>query len=377
MEIASSLRILTPGAQPKESGSSLPFRVGQVFAATVIRTLPDTGQAQISIGGKQVIAQSARQLTPGQNLRLQVVESGPQAKLKILDSGGAPRPLREQTVLNHIAEQQSPTLLVKQLIGLSKSASGIDSLPQALRSLVQSLLNQTPDLSDLTTVAGIRQAIAESGIFLEAKLALLSQLDQQSLNRDFKANLLRLIASSDLENPPLNVAGRKDAALKSAMDPELSADWKQALGDSARAALGRIVLNQIASLPENQGDKQVWKIEIPVLDAEKAESVKVTIERDQRTAAEVKGHQWSIVIELNPPELGRLESKITWVKDQVNVFFRSETEATRDLLRSNLHLLKHQLHQAGLETGQLAAGAGIPHENPLNVAIHSLFDERV
>ncbi|MGH8547391.1 MAG: flagellar hook-length control protein FliK [Methylococcales bacterium] len=343
----------------------------------MVKTSPDTGQAQLSIGGNLVRAQSALLLTPGQILELEVVESGRLPHLKIIDPATT-ETILQRALLNHIALQKSPAWLPKQLLAFSKVAPGIESLPAQVRNLAQNFLANLPDVHDLSTFQGIRQAIGASGIFLEARLASLAQHGGDALDHDLKASLLRFAAHVDGETKPRETKGQKEHQSPfGASRSEAESSLSRTLAESARGALGRIVLDQISSLPEQQSGKQIWNLGIPFLNSERAESAMLTIQHDTRAHSQQNEHQWSVVVELNPPNLGTLQCKISLSGDRVNAYFRSESESTRNLIQTNLNLLETQLSAAGLNVGNLASGTGLSSANPRQTTVQGLFDERV
>ena len=381
MEIQSNLTVLNATAQRAVANLLLQFKVGQIVPATVVRTLPDTGQAQLNIGGNLVKAQSTLPLTPGQTLQLEVLESGNLPKLKILGTTLNPAldgSARENAVFKNIGLQKSPVLLPKQLLAFAKTTPGIDALPARVRNLAQNILTNLPDLQDLSTSRGIKQAIGESGIFLEARLAAIAKNGPESLDHDLKANLLRFAARADTGSTSGEIEKQQtNDPSANASRTESDSQISRTLTDSARGALSRIVLDQIASLPDDQPGKQVWNLEIPFQHAGKAESARLTIERDGRAGADATEHQWSIVVELNLPNLGTLQSKISLSGERVHAYFRTESNAIRELIQSNFDILDTQFGKAGLTTGNLASGTGVASRKPTQSAERSLLDERV
>ncbi|MCI0667274.1 MAG: flagellar hook-length control protein FliK, partial [Methylococcaceae bacterium] len=320
-----------------------------------------------------VRAQSTLVLTPGQTLELEVVESGRLPQLKII-SPAATETVLQKALLNNIAAQRNPALLPKQLLAFSKTAPGTNSLPPQVRNLAQSFLTNLPNLRDLSTLQGIKQAIGESGIFLEARLASLAKHGGQPLDKDLKASLLRFAAGAESAIKPRETEGQKDLLARDSRF-EAESSLSRTLVESTKGALSRIVLDQISSLPQDQPGKQVWNLEIPFLNSDRAESARLTIQRDTHAGFQQTEHQWSVILELNPPNLGTLQCKISLAGDRVNAYFRAESESTHHLIQSNLELLEQQLSDSGLSVGSLASGTGLSRENPRKFADRGLFDE--
>ena len=119
-----------------------------------------------------------------------MVEAGRLPQLKIIRPI-VPETIRQKALLSNIGLQKSPVQLPRQLIALSKAPAGANTLPAAIKILAQNFLTNLPDVRELSTFQGIKQAVAESGIFLEAKLSSLTQQKNAPLENDLKAKLLR------------------------------------------------------------------------------------------------------------------------------------------------------------------------------------------
>ncbi len=348
------------------------------MSAMVVKTLHGTGQTHLDIGGKLVKAQSVLRLTPGQILKLEVIQAGPLPKLKIISPVTVTNEaVREKAVLNNISLQKSPVELARQLLALSRVAPGTDTVPASVRHLAQSLLTYLPDLRELSTFQGIKHAIAESGIFLEARLAVLAQNGRESIDHDLKAGLLRFAGRAEAGSQFGDLQTRKGNDLPAdASRSETESQLNRTLAESARGALGRIVLNQAVSLPGDHAGKQTWNLEIPFLTSGQVQSAKVTIQRESRARSTTIESQWTIAVELNPPKLGTLQCKICLLGNQVNVYFRTESESARELIQANLNTLEKQFGNAGLTAGNLATGVGLAPEKPMQSLIQGLLDAR-
>src|SRR5690606_15562722 len=112
------------------------------------------------------------------------------------------------------------------LEGLFSALAYPATLPDSLRSAAERLLGLIPEMQQLGDAKTLAQALAKSGIFLEARL-LRGQTD--NLPADMKAALLRLIA----QLPGLPGSGPLAAA-------QTTATLGQALPAFARNALGAL-----------------------------------------------------------------------------------------------------------------------------------------
>ena len=64
------------------------------------------------------------------------------------------------------------------------------------------------------------------------------------------------------------------------------------------------------------------------------------------------------MLELNPPGLGTLHSRISLVGDVIDTYFWSDQQTITALVREHLDLLSARYTQAGLAVGQLNALEG-------------------
>jgi hypothetical protein len=174
------------------------WRVGQVLAATVV-TSPQAGRAELRIGTLPVTAQTGNlQLTPGQTLRLEVASLKQLPVLKLL--GVLQQSPVDQAVRDALPRQQP---LMPLLSALTRLGAG-GPLPPEVARFARELISRLPDPASVTQPAGLRQALRDSGLFLEAKLARPAALTAApgtnpaaarggEFAGDLKANLLRLL----------------------------------------------------------------------------------------------------------------------------------------------------------------------------------------
>lgn len=195
------------------------WRVGQVLAATVVSS-PQPGRAELRIGNLQVAAQTGNlQLTPGQALRLEVASLKEVPVLKLL--GVLQQNPVNQAVRDALPRQQP----LAPLLGMLARIGAGGQLPPEIARLAQELMARLPNPASVGNPTGLRQALRDSGLFLEAKLARAAppqtaaapggnpaSAKAAELSGDLKANLLRLVQA--LRNNAANSApaGARPAA---------------------------------------------------------------------------------------------------------------------------------------------------------------------
>lgn len=131
------------------------------------------------------------------------------------------------------------------------------------------------------------------------------------------------------------------------------------------------------SLPKDDNPKQLWSIDIPFIDRQQAETVKIEIQQDKESRQQSSGGgNWSVNITITPPELGTIHCIVSYRDDVINTYFKSLSPQTTELIKHNLDYLKNQLEESGLTTGHMDAHDGAQKaQAPHPLAGKTLFDE--
>jgi len=175
------------------------WQTGQLLKAMVINT-NSQGGATLEINGQRVQAQPQNQthmpLKAGQSLQLEVMRNGDSPVLKILNPAANQQEVVSRGVRQSLPQQQPLPQLLNTLNHLAQAGKG--DTAQQLKTLSQQILNQLPQLQQLKSGPAVKQALQDSGNFLEAKLKQMSQQgdtgkEGSALNKDLKAGVLRLL----------------------------------------------------------------------------------------------------------------------------------------------------------------------------------------
>ncbi len=199
------------------------MQIGQLLQATVLEN--DAGKILLSVGHRQLSAESSLSFRPGEVLTLQVRELGAQPVLKIIAA------LQESAValaVRTLLPRYGPTTpLLANLSLLAHTPK--PPLPPPISAVAATLVRNLPDVAALATPQGLKTAIQNSGILLENRLALATHTPATAdpLESDFKANLLRLIqlvrnwpGSDQTPSAPSAPAGRPAAAQAQGPSPQ-------------------------------------------------------------------------------------------------------------------------------------------------------------
>jgi len=367
------------------SGQSLSRLLSQLqpgysLDAVVTAKLAEHSFALKLAGGQLLRAQTPNVLELGQILKLEVVKAGTVPELKIVVQEQAAPP--EQAAVAQALRQFLPKQqgLVDVALSLRQFAALTAGKSDTVSIALNEALGALPSKDELMSAEGLKRGVGNSGVFLEAKLAN----PPVALQGDLKGSLLTLAdalqkAQGNVELIPASTRPAADTEVTKISSDVLAGVIDKALLNKTEGAIARIVLDQLASLPQNDGKQNVWQLEIPFTDGRHTDAVKLKINRDgkARQAGEQSG--WTVVLELNPPGLGALHSRISLVGDVIDTYFWSDRQTTTALIQDHLDLLSARYTQAGLAVGQLNALDGAPPssaKSPDSVLLPSLLDER-
>ncbi|MCD2451744.1 flagellar hook-length control protein FliK [Methylicorpusculum oleiharenae] len=312
---------------------------------------------------------------PGQLVTLEALSSNKHQLFKIIsaESGIA------DFVKRFLPKNDSPAAFVNQLVKDNTGLQTSETVSLPLKQLVSDILRNLPGHKDLMQDGLLKNIFSESGLFLEAKIARLmnpSDAPQKALagpetgnvlfKDDLKAHLLKLIQTLQMET-----AGESEQTQSSPALEQL-----KNLLQKSENSLARIILDQLASVPKEDSPKQQWLIEIPFLNQDQADSVKIEINKDQHAKQEGQNQTWSVTVTLSPPNIGPIRCKIAYFDNTVNTHFFAEKPQTTELIKHHLDYLKQQLEQAGLKTGHIEASEGSVEALPNRLTSDSLLDEK-
>jgi hypothetical protein len=273
--------------------------------------------------------------------------------------------LLDTILLDALASQDSLAPLLADLT----QAVASPALSPAARVTAQQILSAQTPLDAQVTGADVRAAVTGSGLFLEALLAgsvlapggatpdlsgdlkaLLSQLASELspeaqmaaletavLAQPLQAGLKRgpPLGRGSIDRPPPPTAGGRSGAapaaqssLESDADP---ASLSQALRQDVRAAIARLQLSQMASLPK-AGAPTRWIVELPVASPEGRAMAQLEINRDEKGpgAAPNAAPTWRAKFSINVEPGGPVHAEIVLSGGRTRVTLWGERDATRD-----------------------------------------------
>lgn len=220
-------------------------------------------------------------------------------------------------------------------------------LPPELRAAIGQVLSlQLPATTPLTADT-VRQAVARSGLFLEARMAA-PEAASEPPQPDLKAALLTLRQLLALARPETPARGRPatspppthDAVLSGqpAATPTLPRDAEvaaiaQRLGADADQAIARQLLHQLASLPENGTNS--WMFELPIATPHGAAIAQFEIDQDAHMRSEGESSRtWRVRFSLDIEPLGPVHVYLGAGAERASVIIWAEREESLERLRS-------------------------------------------
>ncbi len=346
--------------------------VGQQLSGTVL-TVAQQGTVTLQLNQATFTARTTLPLIAGQSLALVVEKIGPEIRLRILDQQLHPSNL-VQAIRQQLPKQGSIIELLTNLHRIARQSGGT-RLPGSITQLARHVVDSLTQISGSLSGESVKQAILNSGHFLEQRLLrLLSDSHRGALERDFKAGLVRLrTALADMVNPggsrPVrsrsapattnqqahgntNTASPGDAAVVKTLN---------ALSQQVESALARIQLHQLTSLIEVEGSRSAWNLELPVRDGDEVQMVRFRIEKRPSSRGGQGGGVFSTVVSIELPSIGAMQARLTLSGDLISVVLRAERDATVALAQSHLDGLCDRLRNIGLVPESVVCASGI-HE---------------
>lgn len=354
-----------PGAVPRLIEA---LQVGQLIQARVTAN-PQPGLLRLQIGQTELTARSPLDIPRDTRLQLQVISRLPLPELRILGRLETSRPT-QQLLRDALARQLPPAESRQALQALGRAP--LTPAQSALVTEAARILEGSGLAQRQLSGSGVRQALERSGVFHEARL--LTQGAPASA--DTKARLLQLLART--------LPAERGAAVDPNAAPATARGTSTHPADAILARLGavlegavaRIQLHQTAALQGDDGQRQVWQIDLPILLSEEAHQLMLRIEREA-AAERSEESGWTVKLSFDFDSIGRLQSRIALSGRRVAATFWCERGSTLQRLEQRLPVLHEALVAQGLEVVRLAGVEGSPPEPLFTFPVtEALVDER-
>jgi hypothetical protein len=369
------------------------WQVGQILQATVLSVGQD-GALSLRLGSTTVQAQAQFAAAPGQTLALEVVDAGSPPVLRLLAPPTADE-VAARATRSALPRQDGLPPLLANLNQLARQGDTQDSSLARLTRLVAQVVDTLPSASKVSSGAGLRQALLDSGLFLERNLAQAQTSGRPpQVSADLKAGLLRLVSLLVSEAGD-QASGRQSAtpspSVPAAPQPPLrgTAPQPQAnvlptLGESLQnldsgellrqveAGVARIQLHQLASLATDDRPQPLLSLELPVRQGERTDVFDMRIGKEPGRDPG-QSDVWSVTLAFELQNLGPVRARVTVADKQVSVGLWAERAGTAALFERQIETLQTGLRDAGLTVGRLSCGCGTPPEPERPPSTQALF----
>jgi hypothetical protein len=410
-----------------------PLQPGEIVDALVVALL-DNGLARLQVPDGTIDVRTAVPLSVGAKVRLAVSGTSAGLQLVVLTDGSG----RAGTPATIVARQPAPLPVADTLgasdapaveIAVSGAPAPVPQLPsppvapatESIAEAVQAAATRqgglSPLLADLEQAiktealpqpvaaaatrvlearlpldgldaAGLRQALARSGLFLEASLAAAQESDPTATGvLDMKSAMLALrqllkvwvdaeprapstapVMPASAPPPPYRgappSAQPEGRATLSAYAPAVAV--AQRLLAETDAALARQTLLQLASVPESgsgpHGTERsaLWAFEIPIAIGQGSAIAQFEIARDGHAAGAPGPSVWRVRFSLDIEPIGPVHALIAVAGERAAVTLWAEREASAARLHAGRDLLADALRAAALDPRDIQFRVGAP-----------------
>ena len=354
------------------------LQVGQTLQAQVLSQV-QPGLLRLQIAATELLARSQLMLPPGKRLQLEVIKGQPLPELRILPQVAAPD--RQQLAVRSALARQLPPAEVRAALRGAIGEAGHQAAPPRQREaaeLFSTILRSAGVRLEQLNPATLQRAIRHSGLFHEARLATGMPSDAAD-NKTQQLQLLQLLIrlSSGGKTRQRNIA-------EPPVNNEQTGNAKAALGDSlinrlmrlVEGSLSRIQLQQAASLPNEEGQRQAWQLDLPIQLPDQTHEAKLRIEREAAGGDQGAAASWAVNLAFQFDTIGGLQCRIVLAGERVSTTFWSDRASTHERVEQRLPVLREAFEAQGLEVVHLGGVLGEPTEPLISVPVpDSLLDE--
>ncbi len=369
---AALLRVAEPPA-----GAARALQPGQVLDA-VARSVSRDGQVTLQLGNQTLQARTDQPLQSGERLQVQVVrQDSDTLMLRVLPT---PRTSEASEAMRGLLARQAPANALSANAALVvQEPSAVRQLPEQVQQALRQYFQALPDASRVSRSDGLRQAVTDSGLHLERRLAAVAagaeppvtiRGDQKGqlaalLNQIFKALDARPRTTGSSDQPlPAAAQGRAAPAtpppppqLPSLANPGSMGDALTELARQADGALARTQLHQLALLA---GDALPFFFELPVRDGRGVDLLQFRMDRDGEGDDKDGERTWRVMVSFNFERLGPMHAVIHLSAEAVATTWWAEHPATARFLDRHLEALTERLEGLGLRVANMTCAEGRP-----------------
>jgi hypothetical protein len=376
------MRVDLPSIRPASVAGNSPtlltqWRVGSVLQAVAV--IDAAGKLSLDIGNMRYTARLAgsdmQAPRNGERLQLRVLRDSPVLALETLKSqpDEPPDPTLE-ALRRYLPRQNSPAELTANLAWMASNGLR-NKLPSAVQQSAAALWQALPERDSLGDAAQLRRAMADSGAFLEAKLAataatpadivkdlkaLLLQFSQVLKDQGGRANAGPLANPANVPLPTTN-GSLQTLPTSTATLPSLEQPAQQLheLTRQADGAIARLTALQVANTaPDPLAPAML--LELPIRHDDQVSVLRLRIEHDAaRHNAEAES-AWTVEAALDLGAAGGLHARVKLQGQRIDVQLRAASAEVVNALAQRSEELLGILRDAGLEVHRVVCLHGLP-----------------
>ena len=430
MDIQASLLSRVPAAQATAVDLKS-WLVGKLMSAAVVERRP--GNAVVLKVQDQLVEAQSRQplnVKTGDILTLRVIQNNNPAILKIEPQQ---RPVTELQLQQQLLRETLPKQTGIEKLNTvfqharTEAKGTTELLPLPVRKQLQKIIDSLPTSRSLESTGGLKTALQDSGLFLEAKMLnnaraqtpALSQWQALLPGNDLKAGLLQLFRAIEKTRPkfpsastlastkpssstpvttattssfdssqPQMVTGTKTNSYTAATNTAvktglpLIASEKQMdmenIGKQVESALARIETNQARSIVTDTQPLSTWRFELPVKDDNDLDLVKLELEQEQNSDDnEQPGKTWTVNLDVEFENGGSLSARASMYGTEMHISLWSGDQEIDSLIQDHLQKLNDNLQNKGVslqalqhvQQAQLQSKPDIPETRLISVKL--------
>ena len=374
MKISTTLQPLIDTSQRSIPSLLQQLKVGQQLPAQVLEQVRP-GLLRLQMASSILLARSQVALDAGTQLKLEVTKPFPVPELKILRELTR-QEVREQVVRNALPRQLTPAetrRTAAMLADRPANSRANDVLKQFAG------IHRDAGISVARLSPGqIQRAVAMSGVLHEARLVSGQPLDAG----DGKFRLLQLLGQLQgllaAGKPTTPTLGEKsDAASPPGQRLDAGDSLILRLLRLVEGSVSRIQLQQATALPQDDGQRQAWQLDLPLRLGDDTQDAMLRIEHEAARESEGGESTWAVNLAFKFDTIGTLQCRIALNGERLSATFWCEQPATQARLEQRLPGLQRALEAQGFEVVHLAGVLGDPPEPLIAIPMpDSLLDER-
>jgi len=267
--------------------------------------------------------------------------------------------------------------LLQNLTSKGAPSSLADRVGPQLIQAARNILTAVIPNSGTITPSQLRQAILGYGLFMEAQLAT-----GQPPGSTLKGDLLQLLfqIGNLLKMDKQQLGLRQPTTGNSATQQMESGLIKllEILFRHTEGSLARVHMNQLASLPTEDSNRQVWQFEVPIRHQEHVDSFLIRLEQEQgKNRGDDAKPTWYVTLTFDIEPLGPVKARISMHDDEVSTMFMAEKAESAQLLNRRMADLSKAFADSGLSVGKLFASHGDaqPDKPQQSITTHILDEQ--